>query len=126
MTDQQNLSGAAAFRERSRKQEEGEIVELSSGMVIKLRRPNEAMLIQNGQVPSQLAMSSVNATLAKASAVDLKNYVTLQRLYARLALVDPVVVEGEPSNDGEISIDDLNSLELNDIYFYVTGGMDGL
>ena len=45
MSDQPKSSGAAAFRERAKKQQEGELLELSSGMVVKVRRPNETRLI---------------------------------------------------------------------------------
>ena len=122
----QTLSGAAAFRERSQRQQEGEILELSSGMVVKVRRPNDTKLIQEGHIPAQLAMSSINIQQQKATPQDLKNFAALQRLYARLTVVDPVVVEGEPQGDNEISIDDFDSGELSEIYLYATGGMDGL
>jgi hypothetical protein len=122
----QVLSGAAAFRERSQKRQEGEVLELSSGMVVKVRRPNENKLIQEGHVPSQLAMSAINIQLGKAGPADLKNFAALQQVYTRLTVVHPVVVAGEPTGDNEISIDDFESDELNEIYLYATGGMDGL
>lgn len=127
MSDQPTLSGAAAFRQRSRKQEEGEVLELSSGMVVKVRRPNETKLIQSGQIPGHLAVSSINIQQGKSSPADLKNYATMIRLYAKLTVVDPVVVDGDPADgSNEISVDDLDSTELNEIYLYVTVGMDGL
>lgn len=126
MSDELTLSGAAAFRDRSKRQEAGELLELPSGMVVKVRRPNENKLIQNGHIPAQLAMSSLNIQMQKATAADLKNMAALQRLYARLTVVDPVVVEGEPSSDTEISVDDFNSDELTEVYFYAIGGLDGL
>src|SRR4051794_17364979 len=119
MTDQPPLSGAAAFRDRFKQQEAGETLKLSSGKVVKIKRPNEAALIRNGVVPSQLALSSVNVMTGRATPIDMKNMVALQQLYAKLALIDPVVVEGEPSNDNEISVDWLDSSELSEIYFYV-------
>src|SRR3954447_149640 len=122
----QTLSGAAAFRERAKKQQEGEILELSSGMVVKVRRPNESKLIQEGHIPAQLAMSSINIQQQKATAADIKNLAALQRLYARLTVTNPVVVEGEPTGDNEISVDDFDSGELTEIFLYATGGMDGL
>src|SRR3954470_22634967 len=122
----QTLSGAAAFRERAKKQQEGEILELSSGMVVKVRRPNESKLIQEGTIPSRLAMSSINIQQQKANPEDVKNLAALQRLYARLTVIAPVVVESEPTGDNEISVDDFDSGELTEIFFYATGGMDGL
>src|SRR4051794_1715090 len=122
----QVLSGAAAFRERSKRQQEGEILELASGMVVKVRRPNESKLIQEGHIPARLAMSSINIQMEKAGPEDVKNLATLQRLYARLTIIVPTVVDGEPEGDDQISIDDLNPDELSEIYLYATGGMDGL
>jgi len=126
MSDQKKLSGAAAFRARAKKQDEGEMLELSSGMVIRIRRPNENKLIQNGEIPAALVMSSVNVQLQRPTPNDLVGYAKLQRLYVRLAVVDPVIVEGEPSNDNEVSADAFNTDELQEIYTYVAGGMDGL
>ncbi len=120
------LSGAAAFRDRARKYDEGELLELSTGMTVKVRRPNEAKLIQNGEVPTTLVMSAVNVQTQKAGPNDLKNYAALQRLYTRLAVINPKVVEGEPTSDDEVSIDVFTPEELQEVYLYVTGGMDGL
>src|SRR4051794_6977503 len=126
MSNQPKVSGAAAFRERAKKQQEGEVLTLSSGMVVKVRRPNDTKLIQEGHIPAQLAMSSINIQQQKATPQDLKNFAALQRLYARLTVVDPVVVEGEPQGDDQVSVDDFDSGELSEIYLYATGGMDGL
>src|SRR4051812_14283742 len=109
MSNEHVLSGAAAFRERSKKQQEGEVLELSSGMVVKVRRPNETKLIQEGVIPSRLAMSSINIQQQKSNPEDVKNLAALQRLYARLTVIAPVVVEGEPTGDNEISVDDFDS-----------------
>src|SRR3954465_13207063 len=111
MSNQPPLSGAAAFRERSKKQQEGELLELSSGMVVKVRRPNESKLIQEGHIPARLAMSSINIQQQKANPEDIRNLAALQRLYARLTVIDPVVVEGDPSEEAEISVDHFDSSE---------------
>jgi hypothetical protein len=120
------LSGAAAFHERAKKQQEGELLELSSGMVVRVRRPNETKLIQEGHIPAQLAMSSINIQQQKATPADLKNFASLQRLYATLTVVDPVVVDRQTEQDNEVSVDDFDSGELSEIYLYATGGMAGL
>src|SRR3954452_7363949 len=122
-TEVKQLSGAAAFRERRKQQEEGELLELSTGMVVRVRRPQESRLIQEGQIPANLAISSINIQQEKANPQDLKNFAALQRLYVRLTVVDPVVVDDNPT-DEQVTVDDFDQTEQTEIYMYATGGMD--
>lgn len=120
------ITKATALKERAIKQEHGDVVELVTGNVFRLRRPNLGSLVSNGAVPSNLAQSAINVERDNGSEKDLKNYLELQRLVTKLALVEPRISESEhPNYDaGEIALSDLTDEEIQEIYMYVQGGDD--
>lgn len=126
MTDETGRMDASAFRVRHATEQAGTDLTLLSGAKVRVRRPQINALIQNGVIPGALVMSSVNVAKQQIGPNDLKNYIQLKRLYARLTLLEPAAVEGDPENDDQISLDWLSDDEIDELYNYATGGMDGL
>lgn len=95
-----------------------ETVQLPSGNIAELKRPNTISLImEDDNIPDQLT----NFVLGKINggpdgtinAENRKPVMQLARLVAKEAFVNPRIVEGEPDYDaGEIAITDVDDFDL--------------
>lgn len=95
-----------------------EAVQLPSGNVAELKRPNAISLImEDDNIPDQLTnfvLGRINGTPDGTIGVEnRKPVMMLARLVAQEAFVNPRIVEGEPDYDnGEISISDVDDFDL--------------
>lgn len=103
----------------------GELVELPSGKVARLRKPDVLALIsENGEVPDGLSQfmfgDSKDADMAEAlpAMAPLLNRVT------RAAFIEPRIVD-EPSKDDEISLEDVAMADKLFIFQWLMEGAAG-
>lgn len=123
----QLATGASAFRDRSKKRTDGEYLELSSGVTIRIKRPSISGLIKSGQLPSELASAAVKIQSGSpTTSNDMKLFVEYNERIARLSLIEPRVVDTPDYDNGEISFDDLEDTDQTEILLYVNGGLDAL
>ena len=122
------VSSAADFRKARQARETGEIVTLSdSGLTVKLKRPAVSQLVKTGQIPSELvnASAKVQANSGSATQADYQKYVQYQEHLIRYAIVDPQLVDSNPTDD-QITLDDLTDNDKGEIVIYVNGGLAAL
>lgn len=123
-----SVTSAAEFRRARQSRESGEIVTLSdSGLTVKLRRPAVSQLVKTGQIPSELvnASAKVQAGNGSATQADYAKYVQYQEHLVRHAVVEPQLVESNPTDD-QITLDDLTDGDKGEIVIYVNGGLAAL
>lgn len=120
------ISSAQDFKKQREAREAGDVLTLASGLTVRLRRPDITVAIAKGLVPSnilQTFMKLQGQTKDAVEADDIQALLSLQRIMAELALVEPKVVNEPDYGNGEISIDDLESSDLDEIWNYVNGGI---
>jgi len=121
------VSGAQAFRKKKLEYDEGSIIELPSGLVVKVKRPSVPHMIKAGRLPASLASAQFRLqTQAEASDKDIERIYQFQLKIVELALIEPTV-KAEPNYDNnEISIDDIEPNDLDAVYAWVNGGTQAL
>lgn len=121
------VSSAGRFRDRATKREEGELLTLSSGETVKVRRPSITNMVKAQIVPANVAGAALKFDSGKPmSDRDVQRLFELKEIVTRAALLSPKIVK-EPNYDhDEISFDDLTEDEINDVYMYVQVGLEEL
>lgn len=123
-----SVSSAADFRRSRQNRENGELVTLTdSGLTVKLKRPAVSQLVKTGQIPSELvnASAKVQANNGTASQADYQKYVQYQEHLIRYSVVEPQLVDSNPTDD-QITLDDLTDNDKGEIVIYVNGGLAAL
>jgi hypothetical protein len=123
-----SVSSAADFRRAREARENGEFVTLSdSGLTVKLKRPAVSQLVKTGQIPSELvnASAKVQAGNGSATQADYQKYVQYQEHLIRYSVVEPQLVDANPTDD-QITMDDLTDTDKGEIVIYVNGGLAAL
>lgn len=123
---EESPTSASEFRDRAERMKSGEYITLSTGMRVKVRRPNASKLIQDGILPGKFIIASINLSTGRATAQDVVDNNRAKRLMASLTLVEPRVAKSSEASDGEITIDMLLEEEIDEIYYYASGGLDNL
>lgn len=122
-------SSAAAFRDRSRKINEGEVIKLDSGLVVRARRPSVTLMVQAGQIPASLAASALKYDSGREiSDRDVKRLYELKVVVTKAALITPKIVD-KPADqlaDDEILITDLVETDIDNVYMFVQVGLEVL
>lgn len=130
MATKQPQPSASYFKQRTQVDDEGEILELSSGAVVRVRRPSIPHLVNAGIVPASLAGAQFRIqTKQNIADEDVKRIYDLELIIAQHAVIEPKVLpKGQKPNyeKGEISINDLKEGDLTEIYTYVQGGVEAL
>ena len=122
------VSTVDEVREKTRAIREGELVELPSGLVFKISRPNLSTLIQEGKVPSSLLtqiVASGSKPQQKISESQLKDTTAMIDAIVVSAVKNPIIVSGE-AKDNEISINDISDEDKTFIFQYVQTGVTEL
>lgn len=109
-----------------------ELVELPSGKVARFRRVNFMTMIRRGEdapnfLKAYVAKSLRGETDKKGFSLDdmdTTEAVEFILFMAKAVFVEPRVVEGEPQNEGEISIDDVDPADINTAAAYGLGRME--
>lgn len=122
------VSNAQAFRKKKLAEDEGSIIELPSGLVVKVKRPSVPHMIKAGKLPASLAAAQfrLQTQATQPSDKDIERIYQFQLKIVELALLEPRV-EATPDYDkNEISIDDIEAIDLDAIYAWVNGGNEAL
>lgn len=124
------LSSAQQFKQRREAREQGDILTLSSGLSVLLKRPNITRMIAKGAIPPNLVQRFMDLESAGVSktvkAEDIEAVLQLQRLIAPEALISPKVVDTPDYENNEINIEDLDDSDLEEIWTYVNGGLEAV
>jgi hypothetical protein len=104
----------------------GYVVELASGMQVRLRPVSIERMLRSGQIPDELspiAGKSIWSEFSEDSVGTSTNMVLgmfdLLDLICMAAIIEPKIVE-DPQADDELSIDDLGTDEKYEVYQLVT------
>ena len=120
-----DVFSAEQFRSRRQEREQGELVELESGITVRLHQPQVSKMIADGVIPGFLINASLNVQMGQATDKDLENNTKLKRTMVKHTVMEPQVVDNEPG-DNQITLDDLTDQEIDEIYYYANGGMENL
>ena len=123
-----SVSSVAEFRRQREARENGELLTLSdSGLTVRVRRPAVSQLVKTGQIPSELvnASAKVQSGNGTATNADYQKYVQYQEHLIRYAIVEPQLVDANPTGE-QITLDDLTDGDKGEIVIYVNGGLAAL
>lgn len=123
------ISSAQQFKQAREAREAGDILTLASGLSVRIRRPEVTKLIAKGLLPATLVqgfMSLQGKPQDKMKAEDLEMILSFQREVAKHALVSPTIADEPDYDKDEISIDDLVAEDLDEVWAYVNGGLEGV
>jgi len=120
----QKYTSAQEFKKRRQAREQGEPLELPSGLVVKVRRPEIPKLIADELIPADLVQEfiKVQSDTSNLNATQLVKLMQFQKAMAKHALLEPKIVDEPNYDSGEISIDDLDQDDLDVVWSYVNGG----
>ena len=120
-------TGASQFRDDAKKRNEGELITLQSGHVLRVGRPSVNNLVKTGQLPSELANAAIKMQSGGSiNDHDMKKYVEYNERIVKLSVVSPKIVDTPNYDNDEISIEDLSDDERNEILLFVNGGLEAL
>lgn len=125
----QTVSSAQQFKQAREAREKGDVITLSSGLSVRLKRPDVTQMISRGLIPSNMVqgfMSLQGKDQSKITGEDVATILQFQREMAKHALTEPKVVDEPNYDNGEISIDDLSSDDLGEVWQYVNGGLEAV
>lgn len=130
---QLKVTGASDFRKRRDERHKTETLELPSGVIVELRRPQIDKLIRQGHIPADVAVSVQRLQGQDSSTLkgkELKDYFEVIDLITEHAFVNPKVKKGELSDadydNGFISIEDVEENDKVFIMHYVQSGLKDL
>lgn len=124
------ISSAQQFKKRREAREQGDVLTLSSGLVVRLIRPEITKMIAKGLMPSSMVqtfMAFEGKTDKAVKAEDIEAILGFQRVVAVNAVVEPKVVEQDADYDAnEINVDDLEAEDLSEIWAFANGGSEAV
>ena len=124
-----NISSAQQFKQRREQRDKGEVIELTSGLSVLLRRPDVTKLIAEDLIPADLVQVFLDMQSQTSTSMKPEQIVKLmgfQRVVATHALIQPKVVDEPDYDKGEIAITDIDQSDLDDIWQYVQGGAEAV
>ena len=114
------VTGIGVWRER---RGAGELVELPSGNVARLRRVHVLDLAEQGQIPDPLvgmAAELVSGSKKALTAADLTRYVDVVNLVCRAAFVEPTV--GDKGTNSQLAVGELEMGDRLAVYNWSHSG----
>lgn len=129
-TSQQQVSSAQQFKQRRETRERTEVLVLTSGLSVSVKRPEVTKMISKGLIPSQLVQRFMALQGKSENAIkpeDVTAILEFQRIVALHAVVTPTVVEENANYDNnEVNVDDFEESDLEDIWVYANGGLEAV
>jgi len=122
---------ATSAKEWRKPREEGVIVPLPSGFCPKLRSVGIEELVRRGVIPDDLTALAAEMVYEKTAAVEVvrslgKRAIDFLNLVVAASFVYPKVSFEDDLADDEISIDDIDLLDKQAIFAFVTGPTQAL
>lgn len=109
------------LREANRKTQEGELVTLPSGLVLKIKRPSISKLLRDQKIPQSLVGAAIRMTNGRdtSSASELAENIKLMESILAQAIVEP---EGMTQED----IENLSDEDKGTCFLYIQQGVADL
>lgn len=102
------LTPTSEIKKLKEEREKGTLVELPSGIVVSIRKPDISKMLVEGEIPSELMSIAVGKENIDSLDPDgIKRGIELMNLMVKHSLVSPKAVDKDPK-DGEILISDLS------------------
>jgi hypothetical protein len=122
------LATADSFRQRATARDTGEVVELPSGLFVKIRRPSVTALIKQKHIPSDVAAAMQNVGPGKKmNPDDMTKYLDLVDLISVHSFVEPKVCpNGQQPGEGEITAEMIDDIDKQFVMNYVQSGVTDL
>lgn len=122
-----NVSSPEEIKQWKNKAEKGEVLELPSGLKVRIKRPKLAVMMKSGIIPQDLLNISLDVTSGKATSnpADLQKAIQVMEIILMNSFVEPRLVEKEPK-EGEITVNDLTDDDRAFAFAYVQSGRSGL
>ena len=95
-----------------RRREEGELVTLPSGMVVRRRRVHLLDLAQQGKIPAPLAALAselVSATKLRLDQEDMRRYAGVVNLVVKAAVIEPAI--GDEATEEQLAVEEIEMLD---------------
>lgn len=122
------VSTALDFKKKREARDSGDILTLQSGLTVRLRRPEISKLIARGFIPAQLVQRFMNlkpeTSKGNIKPEDIEALLELQTLTTKYALLEPKIVDEPNYENNEISIEDLDTEDIEEIWAYANGGVE--
>lgn len=122
----ENLTPTPASEIKRRAREvisEGKLIELPSGIVIRVGRPSLATMLKTGKIPASLVSAAVKQMQGSTPMTqkELQESIEVVELILLEAVKEPKLVRENPA-ENEICIDDLTDEDRGYIFQYVQSG----
>ena len=102
------LTSASEIRKFKEQRETGQVIELPSGIVVRVRKPDISKLITDGEIPNELLSIALGKeSLDEMTPEGIQKGLQMMNLLVCHSLVSPKIVEESPQ-DNEILISDLS------------------
>jgi hypothetical protein len=121
------ISTPNEIKEWKKKTEGGEILELPSGLIVRIKRPKLAVMMKNGIIPSDLLNMSLDVTTGKTSSnpADIQKAIQVMEIILMNSFIEPRLVE-KIAGEGEIALEDLTDDDRAFAFAFVQSGRTGL
>jgi hypothetical protein len=109
MVDEIQVTDVTTWR---KKRQEGELVTLPSGLVVRRRRVHILDLAVQGKIPAPLvtlAAEMVSATRRKLDLDGMQRYADVVNLVVKAAMVEPPV--GDEATEAQLAVDEMEMLD---------------
>lgn len=121
------LTPAAEIRRKAKETiVEGKLVELPSGIVLRLARPSLAVMLKTGKIPGSLVSAAIKQMQGSTPMTpeQVKESIEVVELILMESVKEPTLVKENPT-EGQICLDDLSDEDRGFIFQYVqTGALD--
>lgn len=109
---------------------DGELVELPSGLVFKLKKPSISRLLEDNVFPNDLVATAIKMDSNTNEPADREEYLrslkVIETIVVQAAVVPKVVTKEEEVDDESIYIKDLDDQDKVAIYLFVQTGVKQL
>jgi len=120
----------ADIKKLLQKKRDGELVELPSGLVFKLKKPSISRLLEDNVFPNDLVATAIKMDSNTNEPADREEYLrslkVIETIVVQAAVVPKVVTKEEEVNDESIYIKDLDDQDKVAIYLFVQTGVKQL
>jgi hypothetical protein len=125
----QSVSKAQDFKKASQEHSQPKSFTLPvTGLTVMVKRPSIKQLLAQGHVPDKIAQRIINLPpdaqgKTSVSKKDLPDFIELQKVVVKHAMVSPEVVDEPDYDNNQIAITDLVDDDVDAIFDYVTQGV---
>lgn len=120
----------ADIKKLLQKKRDGELVELPSGLVFRLKKPSISRLLEDNVFPNDLVATAIKMDSNTNEPADREEYLrslkVIETIVVQAAVVPKVVTKEEEVNDESIYIKDLDDQDKVAIYLFVQTGVKQL